>query len=240
VVYHADMGCEAMRLTAHQPAYLPWLGLFDKISQAEAHVVFDVCPQESSGFENRNKILGTIGEQWLTVPVRRGRHTPLSEVEIVRDNSWQRKHWRSIEYAYQHAPYWTRYAEGLKFFYDVKWEKLIDLTDDMLRWFMEQLGLAQPVTRASTLQGLNGAKSDLVLSMCKAMGATEYIFGAMGKSYADVAAFEAAGIKVRFQEYHHPMYPQLHRGFVPNLSIVDLLMNVGPDSLKVLRNDPAQ
>lgn len=227
-----------MILTAHQPAYLPWCGLIDKIAQADRFVIFDVCPMESSGFENRNRILGTVGEQWLTVPVRRGRNTPLSEVEVLNCAVWRRKHWRSIELAYQRAPYWNLYADGLAVFYQHTYTKLVDMTHDMLLWFMEMLGLEQPVIRASSLK-LEGAKSDLVLSMCKAMGATEYIFGALGRTYADVPSFEAAGIRVRFQDYKHPTYRQMHRGFIPNLSVLDLMMNVGPDSLKVLRNDPA-
>lgn len=229
-----------MILTAHQPTYIPWLGLFDKVAQADTFCLFDVCQQESSGYENRNKILGPTGEQWLTVPVHRSRTAPLSDVRIVQNSGWQRKHWRSLELAYQRAPFWSSYAPGLRMFYmDAQWTHLVDLTHDMLRWFMDQLELGQPIVRASSLPGLGGTKSELVLSMCQAMHASEYIFGALGRDYADVAAFENAGIRVRFQEYEHPTYPQLGRGFVPCLSVIDLLMNVGPDSLKVLRNDPA-
>lgn len=196
---------------------------------------------ESSGFENRNRILSPTGEQWLTVPVYRGRDVLLKEVRIANDQNWQRKHWRSIELAYQKAPFWNVYAPGLSRFYnDAQWTHLVDLTHDMLRWFMNELGMSQRIVRASSLAGLHGTKSELVLSMCQAMHATEYLFGAMGRDYADVAAFERAGIKVRFQDYQHPTYPQLRPGFVPTLSIIDLLFNVGPRSLAVLVNGPAQ
>ncbi|MEY4933513.1 MAG: hypothetical protein RLZZ403_1833, partial [Pseudomonadota bacterium] len=84
-----------MIVTAHQPTYLPWLGLFDKIAQADLFCIFDVCPAEDSGFENRNKILTPTGELMLTVPIRRQRHAPLSEIRVADDTSWQRKHWRS-------------------------------------------------------------------------------------------------------------------------------------------------
>jgi len=225
-----------MILTAHQPTYLPWLGLFDKIAQAEHFCLFDVCPMEDSGFENRNKILTQNGEQWLTVPVRRVREAPLSELRIASGHPWQRKHWRSIELAYHKAPFWDRYAPELKPFYDgIEWDMLAELDHALLRWFMNALGLKQPITIASKIPGgLAGAKSELVLSMCKALGATEYIFGTQGQDYAYLAAFEEAGIKVRFQKYEHPTYPQLKPGFTSHMSVLDLLMNVGPDSLKVL------
>lgn len=229
-------------LTAHQPLYLGgWLGLYDKIAQADQFCVFDCSPKEDSGFENRNRILSPSGEQWLTVPIRHHRLERIADIRIVKDQPWQRKHWRSIELAYHAAPFWGRYAEQFEWMYQHSsqhWEFLADLCIAQLKVILEILGLEREIVRASTLP-LTGTKSDLVLSMCQAMGAREYVFGAKGRDYADVAAFERAGIKVRFQEYHHPTYPQLNRGFAPGMCILDLIFNVGPDSLKVLRNDPA-
>ena len=226
-----------MILTAHQPLYLGHLALFDKIAQGDQHVIFDVCPAEDSGFENRNRILTNAGPLMLTVPIRRSRESPLSEIRIVEDSHWRRKHWRSLEAAYCKAPFWDRYGLELKPFYmATHWQKLVDLDEVLLRWCMNVLGLQRPIRRASTLGPLSGKKSDLVLSMCKAVGATTYVFGAMGRSYADVAAFERAGIEVRFQDYQHPTYPQTQPGFCPQMSVIDLIMNVGPEALGVLRN----
>jgi len=70
--------------------------------------------------------------------------------------------------------------------------------------------------------------------MCRELGADVYVFGALGSEYADVRAFEAAGVRVIFQEYRHPAYPQLHGPFVPYLSIIDLLFNCGPQSREIL------
>lgn len=226
-----------MILTAHQPVYLPWLGLFAKIAQADEFVVFDCCPKEDSGFENRNRILSPVGEQWLTVPIRHHRLEPLSEIRIVKDQPWQRKHWRAIELAYQRAPFWKQYRESLEWMYrEQHWELLSGLNVAQLKVLLDILGLERNLILASSL-GLQGKKSDLVLDMCKRMGATEYIFGEKGREYADIAAFEREGIRVRFQEYKHPTYPQLNRGFVSHLSVIDLIFNVGGErALQILRN----
>ena len=228
---------DTLILTAHQPLYLGgWLGLFDKIARADSMVLYDIVPCESSGFENRNRILTNAGPLMLTVPIRRSREAPLSEIRIVEDSSWRRKHWRSIEAAYCKAPFWDRYGLELKPFYmATHWQKLVDLDEVLLRWCMNVLGLQRPIRRASTLGPLSGTKSELVLSMCKAVGATTYVFGKLGRDYADVPAFERAGIEVRFQDYQHPTYPQTQLGFTSGLSVLDLIMNVGPESLKVLR-----
>src|SRR3989304_2120179 len=105
-----------MILTAHQPTFLPWLGLFDKVAQADTFCLFDTCQAEDSGFENRNRILGPSGVQWLTVPVHKGREVPLHEVRIVHEGPWRRKQWRSLEAAYGKHPFWRRYAPALERF----------------------------------------------------------------------------------------------------------------------------
>ena len=90
-----------------------------------------------------------------------------------------------------------------------------------------------PLTRQAR-HDFQGNKSELVLDMCKKLGATSYIFGAQGRNYADVDSFLDCGIKVYFQDYKHPVYPQLHGDFEPYMSVIDLLFNVGPESFDVL------
>ena len=103
----------------------------------------------------------------------------------------------------------------------------------MLRWFLDELGIEVAFDRASD-HDFRGAKSDLVLDMCLQLGATRYVFGALGRDYADTAAFAAAGVEAVFQEYRHPAYPQLHGAFEPYMSIVDLLFNCGDESAGIL------
>ncbi len=216
-----------MILTAHQPSYIPWLGLFAKIVAADTFCIFDGVPDEGSGFANRQRIKTAAGVQWLTVPVRRHMDTRICDVDIASDQPWARKHWRTIELAYGSAPYFSKHAEDVKgILLGTPWKKLADLDEAMLRYFMATLRIPTKVVRASDYN-FQGAKSDLVLDMCKQLRATEYIFGSQGRDYADVAAFDAAGIKVSFQNYKHPEYPQLHGPFVPNMGAIDLLFNVG-------------
>lgn len=223
-----------LRLTAHQPLFLPWLGFFGKLAEAEQFVIFDTVPLERHGFSNRNLIKTQQGMQWLTVPVKMNGHIDraLCEVEIA-SGPWQRKHLRAIELAYWKTPYFERYFFRFKEIYLREWRYLAALDRALLDWLLCELGISIPILCASE-QDFRGVKSDLVLDMCRKMGATTYIFGAMGRHYADVTAFEQAGVKVEFQNYRHPVYPQLHGDFVPGLSVLDLLMNVGPRSLAII------
>jgi hypothetical protein len=158
---------------------------------------------------------------------------PIREIEINNAEPWRRKHWRSLEGAYAKAPYWDDYAEFFRDLYEREWRTLAELNEHVLRWLLETLGISVRFERASEL-GLEGAKSALVLDMCVKLGADVYVFGALGRDYADVEAFRAAGVEPVFQEYRHPEYPQLHGAFEPYLSVVDLLFNCGPESLDVI------
>jgi hypothetical protein len=240
----------SLTVTGHQPTYLSWLGLFDKIAMADQFVIVDTVAMDGSSdtsFENRNRILTRSGPLWLTVPVYRVRDQPLSDIRVCNEQHWRRKHWRSIELAYAKAPFWEMYSPWLLAFYGgcdgphghsknaMIFTHLVDLCEVMLRRFISWLGISTIIRRASTMD-LAGTKSELVLDMCKKLGADRYVFGALGANYADVATFKAAGVEPIFQSYRHPTYQQQWGGaFVPNLSVLDLLMNVGPRSLDVLR-----
>ena len=88
-----------MVLTAHQPVYLPWLGLFHKISQADTFVSFDRVQYLPKDWNNRNRIKTANGPVWLSVPVLKKGHRDkaLNEIEIDNRSPWRRKHWRTLE-----------------------------------------------------------------------------------------------------------------------------------------------
>lgn len=227
-----------MILTAHQPVYLPWLGLFHKIALADAFVSFNQVQYLPKDWNNRNKIKTPQGAIWLTVPVLTTGHRDktIHDIEVNNQVPWQRKHWKSIYLNYKEAPYFGTYAPYLEDIYKREWKKLTDLNEYMLNGFLNFLGIRTQFLDAANFQ-FHGKKNDLVLDMCKQLKADTYIFGALGKDYADVAAFTREEIRVVFQDYHHPVYRQLHGDFIPYLSIIDLLFNCGSGSLEVLMGE---
>lgn len=224
-----------MILTAHQPVYLPWLGLFHKIALADLFISFDQVQYQIYDWNNRNRIKTHQGPIWLTVPVLRKGHLErtISDIEINNAEPWTRKHWRSLQLAYGKAPHFKRYADFFEDTYARRWDTLVELNIYMLRWFLETLNIRVPVHSAGEWQ-FRGEKSALVLDMCLQVGTKQFIFGAQGRNYADVSAFEAAGVKPYFQDYAHPIYPQLFGEFVSHLSVVDLLFNCGDESRDIL------
>lgn len=224
-----------MILTAHQPVYLPWLGLFHKIALADKFISFDQVQYQPKDWNNRNKIKTPQGLIWLSVPVLRKGYLEktITDIEINNNEPWARKHLKSLQVAYAKAPYFIKYFDFFEDTYNRRWDSLVELNAYMLNWFLETLGIDISVHSAAEW-AFRGEKSDLVLDMCKQVKADTYIFGALGKDYADVSAFESAGVRVIFQEYNHPTYSQLYGEFAPYLSIVDLLFNCGDESLDIL------
>jgi len=227
-----------MILTAHQPVYLPWLGLFHKIALADLFCYFDIVQYQRKDYNNRNKIKTSNGELWLSVPVESKNHLNknVSKILIVQGN-WVKKHLKSIELNYKKTPFFKDYFPELQsILINESKNSLGYLNLKLLEFFMECLSIDTQIVKASDYS-FDGIGSDLVLDMCVRLGADSYIFGEQGKNYADVKAFKEAEIVVEFQNYIHPVYRQMGRDFLPYMSIIDLLFNEGDKSFDMLMSN---
>ena len=215
-----------MIVTIHQPAYIPWLGYFDKIIHSDIYVYLDTVQFDKRGFIHRNKIKPPDGPHWLTVPVDKNNYmnSTLMELKINNTINWQKKHLQLIEFAYKKAPFFDEIIKKIEPFYLSKYESLVDFCYDYLLLWFSTLGIKTKVIRASKLNVFTH-KTELNLDICRKLGASEYISGAMGKDYLDESLFDEAGIKVVYQDYHPKVYPQLWGDFIPCLSILDFVMN---------------
>lgn len=224
-----------MILTAHQPVYLPWLGLFHKIALADTFVVFDTVQYLKKDWNNRNKIKTAQGLCWLTVPVLTHQKFTQSLLEVAIDNSanWRKKHLKSIEINYAKAPFFEKYISFFRDLYKKEWGRLIDINDVILHFLLQEMRIKTKILYGHNLK-LEGKKSDLVLDMCIKLRASTYIFGALGRDYADMEKFNKKGIGVIFQDYHHPVYSQQFGEFLPYASAIDLLFNCGEKSLEII------
>ena len=227
-----------MILTAHQPVYLPWLGLFHKIALSDLFCYFDIVQYQRKDYNNRNKIKTSNGELWLSVPVESKNHLNknVSKILIVQGN-WVKKHLKSIELNYKKTPFFKDYFPELQsILINESKNSLGYLNLKLLEFFMECLSIDTQIVKASDYS-FDGIGSDLVLDMCVRLGADSYIFGEQGKNYADVKAFKEAEIVVEFQNYIHPVYRQMGRDFLPYMSIIDLLFNEGDKSFDMLMSN---
>lgn len=224
-----------MILTAHQPVYLPWLGLFHKICLADMYCIFDIAQYQTKDFNNRNKIKTNSGDLWLTVPVESKDHfqKKVCDIKII-NNGWNKKQFKSIYLAYKKAEFFEQYIGGLEhILMQNHYVFLSDICFDILKYMLKAFQIDIPIVKASDYN-FTGYKSDLVLDMCVQLGAKKYVFGTLGKDYADELSFKEKGIDIYFQDYKHPEYKQLHGNFLPYMSAIDLLFNEGDRSKEIM------
>jgi WbqC-like protein len=222
-----------------QPAYLPWLGYFHRIAVSDVHVVLDDV-QFGGGkdnYINRNRVLAQNGPAWLTVPVRTkglsAAELAINRLEIADDQRWTAKHWGLLSRAYGRAPHVAEHTPFFRDTYEQPWTRLVDVVEHLTAYLLDAFAIDTKRVRSSDL-GVAGTKSDLILNLCEAVGATHYLSGPFGREYLDLDQFQARNIAVSFHEYRHPVYPQCQPGFEPYMSAVDLLFNCGPDSRSIL------
>ena len=215
-----------MIVSIHQPAYLPWLGYFDRIAASDMFIFLDTVQFETNSFINRNRIKTASGPLWLTVPVLARDHLDktLVDMKIDSQRDWRRKHLLAIKQNYQRAACFANRYERLAATYSIQSDRLVNLCYSQLSFWLSEFAISTHVRKASCL-GADERKSDLILALCRRVGASTYLSGPMGREYLRENEFIAAGIEVRYQDYVHPQYSQLFGPFLPALSIVDYWLN---------------
>ena len=239
----------AMILAAHQPGYLPWLGYFHKLAGCDVFVISDQLQFVDDYFQHRNRMkVADKGAVWLTVPLMKGApEERICDKRIHNDGAsgpsrWQRQTWNTLLMNYGRAPHFGRYREELEDVYQRRWERLVDLDMHLLRLMLGWLEIHPTILLGSSLD-VSGKKTDLILDMCRRLGATTYLSGRGGSTgYLDVPLLEQNGVHVKWQDFHHPEYPQRFpaMGFIPYLSALDLILNCGPDSRRILLGEVAE
>ncbi|MBY0493503.1 MAG: WbqC family protein [Cyanobacteria bacterium] len=219
----------------HQPQYLPTLRYFAKAAACDVFVYLDTVQFQRRGFQNRNMVKTPHGARMLTVPVNADRETAIRDVAIAGDR-WIDKHVTTLAHAYGKAPHYGWLRDELVPLLSPGAAKLSDLNIATTGWVFQRLGLKCREVRASELD-VAGTKEDLIVAICKAVGARTYYSGEGARAYQDPATFAAAGIELQYQQFVHPTYPQQHeeQGFLPDMAAIDLLANAGPRSHDILR-----
>jgi len=228
-----------MMLAAHQLHYLPWLRYFHKIASCDTFVVLDNIQFNKNGWQNRNKIKTQAGWSYLSVPVLHEKDQSISDVKIHAKDPWRRKHWGTLQNAYGKAPYFKDHEAFFQKIYTTQWESLNELNYEMFFYFIQTLGIKTKIVRSGDLN-LRGKGTERLVALCQDMGAKVYLTGEYAADvYLEPGLFEKEGIELRYHKFECPQYPQLfpEKGFIPELSIVDLLLNCGPQSLDVLMQD---
>lgn len=224
-----------MIITIHQPEHLPWLGFIHKTSMADVMVLLDNVQFRKNYYQHRNKIRISSGFSWITIPIQKHPlNILINEIKIDNTHKWQKNCWKTLYFNYKKAPYFSRYSRFFEEIYSRSWQFLAELNIKIIKKLLEFFDITTKLIIASELNGVSGKRDDLLLAICKKLGAEKYLSGISGKDYLDIKKFEQAGIKVTFQEFYHPIYRQCYQPFMPCMSSIDLLFNYGEKSKEIL------
>lgn len=221
-----------------QPTYLPWLGYFAMMDQADIFVFLDNVQFERRSWQQRNRLKGANGAHYVTVPVhKKGRRDQLiRDAEIDYETDPMTKHGQAIRSDYGKTPYFDNYARPLFDILGQRHEKLCDLNIETISWLSGELGIKCRSLRATEL-GCAGNKAELLAAICEKIDADTYLSAVGSREYIEESdAFSNRGIEIRYNNFDHPSYSQIHGPFEPYLSTIDLLFNSGPDGLNIIRS----
>jgi len=233
-----------MIVSIHQPNYLPWLGYFSKIKQSDLFILFDDVqfPRGKKHFGHRNRIKTNFNaSKWLTVPIQnKSDMVSFNDTDINYSLDWNKEHLRLIEIFYKEAPHFNKYFTDISELLLKEYANLTELSKKLIVYFMKELKINTEVKLSSDFGGVGLTGSDKIFNILEKVRSyahtVEYISGSGegSRRYIEEGEFKKRRINLHWQEYEHPVYNQLFNGFMPYLSVIDLLFNEGKESYKLI------
>jgi hypothetical protein len=222
-------------VVGHQPQFMPYIGILNKISKADIYIIVDHVQFVKKYFHNRTFIKVNDAPLLLTVPVltKGDSFAPINRVKINHTDPWIGKHLKTLRLAYQKAPFFENYYGRIEEIFMKRHELLSDFTSELLIFFLREFELVDDI-RISSGMGITGARTELLIDLTRAVAGDTYISGAGARDYFDDAVFSPSGFKHMFNEFTHPVYPQLGRKFVKDMGCIDLLFNCGKSGRKYI------
>ena len=215
-------------IAAHQPNFLPYLGLFYKIYKSDKFIfVDDVQFTTQNGISHhRNYIKTPQGRQFVRVPVRRNSNSLINEALISYEDKWIEKMEKTFYLNYGKADHYKEISAWLFPILEKRYEKLSDLNIDLIQDISMRMGIGDDFDISSKYQ-IPGKKEERVVNLIEFFGGDIYYSGTGAADYLHESAFEERDMELVYSDYHPVDYPQLWGKPIENLSVIDYLYNCG-------------
>jgi len=230
-MHQSATGQDRKTVAILQSNYIPWKGYFDIIGLSDEFILFDDVQFTKNDWRNRNQIKTQDGLQWLTIPVQHGSLSQKIKDTKVADLRWPKKHWNAIVGSYARAVHFSDYRQRLEeLFLGCEEEYLSRVNCRFLTALCAMLGIQTKISWSMDYELLEG-KTERLVNLCRQTGSQIYLSGPAAKEYIQEELFREAGIELRWMDYSgYPEYRQLHGPFVHGVSVLDLLLNMGPEA----------
>jgi hypothetical protein len=217
-----------------QPYLFPYLGYFQLMQAVDEFVFFDDVNYINKGWVNRNRILLQGKEHLFSLPLTKAsQNRKINEIAVNIDDKWRTKFLRSIEAGYKKAPQFELVIPMLERILNKQSTNLADFIASSFDQINAHLGLRTPLVVASQQYPSSGLKgADRIVEICSLAEAKIYINPIGGRGLYSGDRFMESGLQLRFIAALPWKYGQRGIDFVPNLSIIDVLMNVSPKGMQ--------
>jgi hypothetical protein len=221
-----------------QSNYIPWKGYFDSLRHVDVFVVYDDMQYTKRDWRNRNLIKTAQGLKWLSIPVEvKGKYFQKIKDTKIAESDWNISHWEIIKQNYKTAKFYKETSGWLEPLYkNCNYEFLTDVNLHFITEICKQLNISIEIKLSSEFE-LAEEKTRRLVNICKNLNVTDYYSGPAAKAYMEIEQFKSEQINVHYWDYsNYPVYNQLHGEFEHSVSIIDLLMNEGGNSINFLKN----
>ena len=214
-----------MKLAIMQPYFLPYIGYWQLLSAVDVFVVYDNVQYTKKGWINRNRFLLNGSDRLFTLQLKRDSDGLDVRCRSLAEDFKRERLIAQLEGAYRKAPYFRAAFPIINEIIRCEHENLFDYIANSIRVIADYLGIKTPLVVSSTVSIDHTLRAEnKVLALCKSLGADRYINAIGGQSLYHQEEFAACGIELSFLQTRPIRYQQFGNPFVPNLSIVDVLM----------------
>ena len=227
-----------MKIGISQPTFLPWQGYLALINYVDEFIILDDVQFEKRSWQQRNKIKINNKELLLTIPVKsKGKYDQrINEVIINNQTNFIGKHLKSISLSYKKCKYFSNYYPKIENIFNKKFEKLFEINFALISFFIKELNINTKISLSSKFK-LKEKKQQLIDKICKIKKCSHYISSKGSKIYLKNLDETKLNYKISYYDFKNLEYKQSGRNFIPNLSSLDLLFNLGEKSKEYLEKN---
>ena len=226
------------KIAIMQPYFFPYLGYWQLINAVDTFVLYDDVNFIKGGWINRNKILVNSAGYMLTLPlINSSSFSLIKDIKVTSNIKIKEKLLKTIEYNYNKAKYYNDVIEKIKEII-LSNGSIVDVILESILWLKEYLNIETCILKSSEIEKDTQFKGqDKVIDIVKHLDGEQYINAIGGIELYDKEIFKNNGIDLKFIKMKDIKYKQYNNEFVPNLSIMDVLMFNPPEKIREMLDD---
>lgn len=222
-----------------QPYFFPYIGYWQLINAVDKFVIYDDVNFKKKGWIHRNNILINGETRYFNIRLKKASQNKLiNEIEILQDEKYKLDLLRTIKKAYKKAPYFYDVYKIIETVFSHEETKLSNFLAFSILEIIAYLEIDTEIILSSKIQKNNYLKGQAkIIEICKILGAKDYINPIGGTELYSKEEFKENGLNLFFINTNNIEYKQFNNNFIPNLSIIDVMMFNPPEKIKEMLNE---